>query len=116
MILVLLLVLYLWRKHYFAIFALMIICLGVGTSLISANNLDNNTQNILKMEAGTYIFNAEEDQKVGTYYNSCEAKIHNTNYKVKLQLPEDFEEVHAGDIIKATVKFSKAADTQASNY
>ena len=97
-------------------FAIIITCLGISTSLIGAKNLTNNTSNTLKLEQGSYVFEVLDDQKLGTYYNSCDAKIQNSNAKVKLQLPEDFEEVHAGDIIKANVKFSKAGETQLSNY
>ena len=42
-------------------------------------------------------------EKDGMYYNSCEATIINSHYKVKLQFDQDFEEIHAGDIIKAKV-------------
>lgn len=73
-------------------------------------------QNILKNDEGEYTFEIETDQKVGTYTNNCDAKISGTNFKVKLQTPQDFEEVHAGDILKAKVKFSTPAETQASNY
>ncbi len=90
--------------------------MGISTSLIAARNLVNNTSVTLGLDQGSYVFEALEDQKMGTYYNSCEAKIQNSNNKVKLQLPDGFEETHAGDIIKANVKFSKAADTQVSNY
>ena len=73
-------------------------------------------QSILSVGEGEYIFEVEDDQKVGTYTNNCEAKISGSNYKVKLQVPQDFEEVHAGDIIKARVKFSSPVEAQASNY
>lgn len=73
-------------------------------------------QSILILEQGEFVFEVENDQKVGTYTNNCDAKVTRTNYKVKLQIPQDFEEVHAGDILKAKVKFSTPAETQASNY
>lgn len=73
-------------------------------------------QNILKAGEGEFTFKVEADQKVGTYTNNCDAKIANTNFKVKLQVPQDFEEVHAGDILKAKVKFSSPGETQAANY
>lgn len=73
-------------------------------------------QTILGLEQGDYVFEVEDDQKVGTYTNNCDAKINGTTYKVKLQVPQDFEEVHAGDVIKANVKFSSPAENQATNY
>ena len=73
-------------------------------------------QNITNMNPGEYTFNVEEDQKAGTYYNTCEATIVNTNYKVKMQFDQDFEEIHAGDVIKAQVKYSSPVDTQKQNY
>ena len=93
------------------------ICLGVSFSLMAANGLVTKMQNVLKLEPGNYSFVVEEDQKVGSYYNTCNAKMaDNQNLRVKLQLESDFEEVHAGDIIKANAKFSSPADTQIQNY
>lgn len=73
-------------------------------------------QNVRSLNPGVYTFNVDEDQKAGTYYNSCEATLVNSNYKVKLQFDQDFEEIHAGDLIKGNVKFSQPAETHASNY
>lgn len=72
--------------------------------------------NVLRLSDIECIYEVSEDQKTGTYTNNCNAKISGTNYIVKLQMPQDFEEVHAGDIIKAKAKISQPADTQVSNY
>ena len=72
--------------------------------------------NTLRLSDTECIYEVSDDQKTGTYTNNCDAKISGTNYIVKLQMPQDFEEVHAGDIIKAKAKISSPVDTQISNY
>lgn len=61
----------------------------------------------------------EEDQKSGSIYNSCTAHIDNNDlnkYKIKLQFSQDFEEIHAGDLIKAQAKFYTITQNQEQNY
>lgn len=116
-VLVLLCIALIKKKSNLPIIFSTAICLGAVFSLMAANNLEAKMQNVLEFEHGKYSFVVEEDQKVGSYYNTCNAKLsNNQNFRVKLQLESDFEEVHAGDIIKANAKFSSPAETQIQNY
>ena len=118
LLLILTVILIIRKSSSFVLLFTTAIFLGFALSIIAANNLNNQSNEILNLGQEKYIFDVKEDQKVGSYYNTCAAEILNTNkkYKVKLQIDSSFEEVHAGDIIKANAKFSKAIDTQEDNY
>lgn len=107
------------KKFNFITSAILAILLGAALSLMTANNLNAKTNEVLNIKQGEFTFNVEDDQKLGSYYNSAEANMiidGSATYKVKLQVDSDFEEIHAGDIIKANVKFSSAQETQINNY
>lgn len=101
---------------------LLSLSLGIFSTIIFIYNFQLDTQNLLQEESSKYTFEVNEDQKAGNYYNTCTAKVINSennkidNIKVKLQVDKDFGEIHAGDILEGNATFQLPYTTQSDSY
>lgn len=117
-VILLVILIYKIQKSRFVFIILISVFLGVLLSLIAANNLNLQVENISKFNKETLVFEALEDQKNSSYNNTCVSKIvsNNINWKIKLQYPQDFDEIHAGDILKVNANYIRPNDSQIDNY